>query len=108
MVRGAVDQWSEARRRAVAIPAPGLRFPISSDRTKPRGAPRPDVALTLNNIAIFYEGRGESGSALAYSRKGTAAVLAHRTAESTGEKAGRAELTTKKREASALHPLLRG
>ena len=35
-------------------------------------------------MAIFYEARGESGSALAYSRKATAAVLAHRTAESTG------------------------
>jgi hypothetical protein len=32
VVRGAIDQWSKARRRAVAIPAPGLRFPISSDR----------------------------------------------------------------------------
>jgi CHAT domain-containing protein len=35
-------------------------------------------------MAILYEARGESGSALAYSRKATAAVLAHQTAESTG------------------------
>ena len=64
MVRGAIDQWSKARRRAVAIPAPELRFPISSDRTKPRGAPRPDVALTLNNIAIFYEVAVKAGARL--------------------------------------------
>jgi CHAT domain-containing protein len=42
------------------------------------------VARTLDNIAILYEARGESGSALAYSRKATAAILAHRAAESTG------------------------
>ena len=51
---------------------------------KALGANHPDVAWTLNNLAILYEARGESGSALAYSRKATAAVLAHRTAESTG------------------------
>src|SRR5262249_46594332 len=44
----------------------------------------PDVGWTLNNMAILYEARGESGSALAYSRKATAAVLAHRAADSTG------------------------
>src|SRR5215471_3623589 len=48
------------------------------------GASHPQVALGLNNMAILYEGRGESGSALAYSRKATAAILAHRAAESTG------------------------
>ena len=53
-------------------------------REKALGASHPDVAWTLNNMAILYEARGESGSALAYSRKATAAVLAHRTAESTG------------------------
>src|SRR5262249_56544803 len=47
-------------------------------------ATQPDVAWTLNNMAKLYEARGESGSALAYSRKATAAILAHRTAESTG------------------------
>src|SRR6266511_1994348 len=35
-------------------------------------------------MAMLYEARGESGSALAYSRKATAAILDHRTAESTG------------------------
>jgi hypothetical protein len=48
------------------------------------GESHPYVALNLNNMAILYEARGESRSALAYSRKATAAVLAHRTAESTG------------------------
>lgn len=47
-------------------------------------ASHPDVGKTLNNMAILYEARGESGSALTYSRKATAAVLAHRAAESTG------------------------
>ena len=47
-------------------------------------ASHPEVAWGLNNMAILYEARGESGSALAYSRKATAAILAHRAAESTG------------------------
>src|SRR5262249_40982425 len=49
-----------------------------------KGANHPDVAWTLTNLAILYEARSESGTALAYSRKATAAVLAHRTAESMG------------------------
>src|SRR5262249_39220387 len=53
-------------------------------REQALGTGHPDVAWTLNNMAILYEARGESGSALAYSRKATAAILAHRTAESTG------------------------
>jgi tetratricopeptide (TPR) repeat protein len=53
-------------------------------REKALGANHLDVARTLNNMAVLYEGRGESGSALAYSRKATAAILAHRAAESTG------------------------
>jgi tetratricopeptide (TPR) repeat protein len=53
-------------------------------REQALGTSHPDVARTLNNMAILYEGRGESGGALAYSRKATAAVLIHRTAESTG------------------------
>ena len=53
-------------------------------REKALGASHPEVAWGLNNMAILYEARGESGSALAYSRKATAAVLAHRTAELTG------------------------
>src|SRR4029453_14799703 len=48
------------------------------------GTGHPDVARTLNNMAILYGGRGESGSGLAYSGRATAAVLAHRAAESTG------------------------
>jgi hypothetical protein len=47
-------------------------------------ASHPAVARRLNDMAMLYEARGESGSALAYSRKATAAVLAHRAAESTG------------------------
>src|SRR5262249_535840 len=48
------------------------------------GAGHPDVAQNLNTLAWVYETHGESGSALAYSRKATAAVLAHRGAELTG------------------------
>jgi tetratricopeptide (TPR) repeat protein len=48
------------------------------------GTGHPDVAQSLIDMAILYEARGESGSALAYSRKATAAILAHRAAESTG------------------------
>jgi hypothetical protein len=53
-------------------------------REQALGTGDPNVARTLNNMAILYEGRGESGSALAHSRKATAAVLIHRTAESMG------------------------
>src|SRR5262249_38388856 len=53
-------------------------------REQALGTGHPNVARTLNNMAILYKRRGESGSALAYSRKATAAVLAHRAAESTG------------------------
>jgi tetratricopeptide (TPR) repeat protein len=53
-------------------------------REQALGTGHPNVARTLNNMAILYEGRGENGSALAYSRKATAAVLAHRAVESTG------------------------
>ena len=71
----AQGKYSEAEglyKRALAIGEKAL------------SASHPDVARGLNNMAILYEARGESGSALAYSRKATAAVLAHRTAESTG------------------------
>jgi tetratricopeptide (TPR) repeat protein len=53
-------------------------------REQALGTSHPDVARTLNNMAILYQARGESGSALAYSRKASAAILAHRAAESTG------------------------
>ncbi len=53
-------------------------------REQALGASHPEVAWVLNNMAMLYEARGESGSALAYSRKATAAILDHRTAESTG------------------------
>jgi CHAT domain-containing protein/tetratricopeptide (TPR) repeat protein len=53
-------------------------------REKMPGASDPEVARTFNDMAMLYEARGESGSALTYSRKATATVLEHRTAESTG------------------------
>jgi tetratricopeptide (TPR) repeat protein len=56
--------------------AEGLYKRALAIREQALGTSHPDVARTLDNMAILYESRGESGSALAYSRKATAAVLA--------------------------------
>jgi tetratricopeptide (TPR) repeat protein len=56
--------------------AEGLYKRALTIREQALGTSHPDVARTLDNMAILYESRGESGSALAYSRKATAAVLA--------------------------------
>src|SRR5215471_14324134 len=72
------------RRQGKDGEAEGLYKRALAIQEKAFGANHPDVAWTLNNMAILYEARGESGSALAYSRKATAAILVHRTAESTG------------------------
>jgi tetratricopeptide (TPR) repeat protein len=69
---GSYDEAEGLYKRALAIAEQAV------------SASHPEVARALNNMAMLYEARGESGSALAYSRKATAAVLAHRTAESTG------------------------
>ena len=69
------DRYSEAEgleERALAI------------REKTLGASNPELALTLNNLAIFYAGGGDSEKALTYSRKATAAVIAHAAKESPG------------------------
>lgn len=49
---------------------------------KTLGASNPEVAWTLNNLAIAYAGTGDTEKALAYSRRATAAVIAHAATES--------------------------
>ena len=51
---------------------------------KALGADHPDVADTLNNLAILFASSGNSEKALAYSRKATASVIAHAATETTG------------------------
>jgi tetratricopeptide (TPR) repeat protein len=53
-------------------------------REKALGADHPEVAGTLNNLAILFASSGNSESALAYSRKATAAVIAHAATETSG------------------------
>jgi CHAT domain-containing protein len=53
-------------------------------REKAFGAVHPAVALTLDNLAILSASSGNAESALAYSRKATAAVIAHAATEMTG------------------------
>jgi tetratricopeptide (TPR) repeat protein/CHAT domain-containing protein len=57
-------------------------------REKVLGPDHPDVAQILNALAIFSGERGNTANALAYSRRATAAVIAH-AATATGS-AGRA------------------
>src|SRR5262249_11825447 len=72
------------RRQGKYSEAEGLYKRALAINEQALGTSHPNVAWTLNDMAVRYEGRGESGSALAYSRKATAAILAHRAAESTG------------------------
>jgi CHAT domain-containing protein/Tfp pilus assembly protein PilF len=51
---------------------------------KALGANHPDVALTLNNLAGLEVAAGHPEQALAYSRKATAAVIAHAATEAPG------------------------
>jgi CHAT domain-containing protein/Tfp pilus assembly protein PilF len=51
---------------------------------KALGKDHPAMAQTLDNLAILSASSGNSENALAYSRKATAAVIAHAAAETTG------------------------
>jgi CHAT domain-containing protein/tetratricopeptide (TPR) repeat protein len=51
---------------------------------KTRGVNHPDVARVLNDLALLSAARGETANALAYSRKATAAILAHANADTSG------------------------
>ena len=53
-------------------------------KEKALGADHPNVASTLNNLATLSASSGNSENALAYSRKATAAVIAHAATETTG------------------------
>ena len=52
-------------------------------REKVLGAGHPDVASTLNNLATLYGDSGSAAQALAFSRRSTAAVLAHAATEAS-------------------------
>jgi tetratricopeptide (TPR) repeat protein len=67
--QGKYAQAEEFYQRALAI------------REKALGAGHPDVAQTLNNLAILYAATGNSAQALAFSRKASAAVIAHAATE---------------------------
>ena len=64
--------------------AEGLEERALAIREKTLGESNPELALTLNNLAIYYAGGGDSEKALTYSRKATAAVIAHAAKESPG------------------------
>ncbi len=49
-----------------------------------RGANHPDVARVLNDLALLDASRGDAATALTYSRKATAAILAHANADTSG------------------------
>ena len=66
------------RRQGKYSEAEGLYKRALAINEQTLGTSHPNVAWTLNNMAVLYEGRGESGSALAYSRKATAAILEQR------------------------------
>jgi CHAT domain-containing protein/Tfp pilus assembly protein PilF len=51
---------------------------------KARGQDHPDVAGTLDNLAILFAAAGNRDTALVYSRRATAAVIAHAAIEAPG------------------------
>jgi CHAT domain-containing protein/tetratricopeptide (TPR) repeat protein len=53
-------------------------------KEKAVGPSHPDVALILNNLAILYDASGDSEHALAFSRRATAAIVAHAAGEAPG------------------------
>ena len=53
-------------------------------REKAFGAVHPAVAMTFDNLAILSASSGNAENALTYSRKATAAVIAHAATETTG------------------------
>ena len=61
------DDAEQAYKRALAI------------NEKARGPNHPDTARTLNDLAVLSVVQGKPANAVAYSRKATAAVLAHAT-----------------------------
>jgi CHAT domain-containing protein/Tfp pilus assembly protein PilF len=48
------------------------------------GANHPEVAVTLDNLAVLYGEIGDKRNALSYSRRVSAAVIAHAAAETSG------------------------
>jgi CHAT domain-containing protein/lipopolysaccharide biosynthesis regulator YciM len=73
------DEADKVYKRALAI------------NEKARGASHPEAARVLNDLALVSIARNDPASAVAYSRKATAAILAHAT---PGETGGRQALET--------------
>jgi CHAT domain-containing protein/Tfp pilus assembly protein PilF len=69
------DDADKAYQRALAI------------NEKGRGANHPETARVLNDLALVSVARNDPGSAIAYSRKATTAILAHAAPESAGQQA---------------------
>jgi CHAT domain-containing protein/tetratricopeptide (TPR) repeat protein len=72
--QGRVDAAEAAYKRALAI----------DEQT--RGANHPDVARVLNDLALLNAARHATAKALDYSRKATAAILAHAAADTSGSR----------------------
>jgi CHAT domain-containing protein/Tfp pilus assembly protein PilF len=70
--QGKYDEAEPLFKRALAI------------KEKVLGADNPGTAIVLDNLAGLYGSSGDSANALAYSRKATASVIAHASAEATG------------------------
>jgi len=70
--QGRADAAEEVYKRALAI----------NEQT--RGVNHPDVARVFNDLALLSAARGDTAKALDYSRKATAAVLAHANADTSG------------------------
>jgi CHAT domain-containing protein/tetratricopeptide (TPR) repeat protein len=68
--------------------AEGLYKRALAIREQALGANHPDVAVTLNNLAILFSSKGDSRMALSYSRKASAAVIAHGLADSVSSGQG--------------------
>ena len=71
------DEADKVYQRALAI------------NEKARGANHPEAARVLNDLALVSIARNDPASAVAYSRKATAAILAHATPGETGGRQAR-------------------
>jgi CHAT domain-containing protein/Tfp pilus assembly protein PilF len=69
------------------------------------GANHPDVAFTLNDLAILFGSKGDSRMALSYSRKASAAVVAHGLADAviSGQRQGSGGLVAQRAQYFVYH-----
>jgi len=71
--QGRLDAAEAVYKRALSI------------NERARGVNHPDVARVLNDLALLNAARGDAATALTYSRKATAAILAHANADTSGD-----------------------